>query len=198
MYCRQHADDGMIDVRNKRCARAFCTNRPYCNVEGSKKAAYCRQHVEGHMVNVSSRRCSYGSCRKQTSFNDDGSKTATRCKQHAVGGMVNIRARRCSHDSCVEPPAWGVLTYSTATVCFRHKSDILGGPVINFKARCRVPNCSNVSRWGLDGKWPTHCCVHGPLEVGLVCTVGATGSNMSSHSPSYGAVKGPSFHVKTE
>ena len=164
----------------------------------SKKWAYCKQHAEDGMVNVYNGRCSHGSCKRKPSFNVKGNKTARHCKQHAVNGMVNVRTKRCSHNSCFKLPAWGVLTDSAATACRRHKSDILGGPVINFRVRCKVANCGRVSRWGLNGKQPTHCFVHGPLEEGLVCNVGTARSKSSCRRPSYGAVRGPSFHVKTE
>ena len=58
-YCRQHAEDGMLDVRSKRCSYKSCTTWPSFNVKGSKTGAYCRQHAEDGMVDVSNKRCSY-------------------------------------------------------------------------------------------------------------------------------------------
>ncbi|CAN0303730.1 unnamed protein product [Laminaria digitata] len=150
------------------------------------------------MVNVHNRRCSRGSCTRQPSFNVEGMKTAAYCKQHAGAGMGNVHGRRCVHVSCTKWPAWGVLTDGAATACPGHKSNLFGGPVINFKAMCKVVGCRNVSRWGLDGKQPTHCRDHGPLMDGLMCTIGTAGNKGTCPSPSYGAVRGPSVHFKTE
>ncbi|CAM9576052.1 unnamed protein product, partial [Laminaria digitata] len=57
VYCKQHADDGMVDVINKRCLHESCTTRPAYNFEGSRTAAYCKQHADNGMVNVRNKRC---------------------------------------------------------------------------------------------------------------------------------------------
>ncbi|CAN0588986.1 unnamed protein product, partial [Laminaria digitata] len=44
-YCKQHAENGMVDVRNKRCLHDSCTTQPIFNLVGSKTAAYCKQHA---------------------------------------------------------------------------------------------------------------------------------------------------------
>lgn len=150
------------------------------------------------MVNIRNRRCLDESCARVSSFNAEGCKTPLYCRKHAKEGMVGVKSKRCSHTSCLGTPAWGVLTDGEATVCRRHKGGILGGPVINFKARCRVSTCRKVSGWGLGGKQPTHCRDHGPLEDGLVCSVRWGRSKKSCPSPSYGAAGAPSFHVKPE
>ena len=49
-------------------------------------------------------------------------------------------------------------------MCGYHKSDILGSPVINFRARCKLAGCGKISSWGQGGKQLTHCPDHGPLE----------------------------------
>ena len=91
-----------------------------------------------------------------------------------------------------------MLTDNKATVCLHRKGDLLGGPVIDFTAKCRVAGCRRVSRWGENEKQLTHCCGHGPLTGGLAYTVARARSKTSSRNPSTGALRGPSFHVKTE
>ncbi|CAN0157362.1 unnamed protein product [Laminaria digitata] len=112
--------------------------------------------------------------------------------------MVDVRTRRCAHASCVRHTSWGLLTNGAATACSRHRSHLSGGLVINFKAICKVSGCGRESRWGLAGKQPTHCHDHGPLDDALVCIVGAASVKTKRLSPSYHAVRGPSFHVKAE
>ena len=69
-YCKQHAEDGMVNVHHDPCLHDACTKRPSFNIKGSKKAAYCRKHAQGGLVNVISRlRCSHDSCPRQPSFN---------------------------------------------------------------------------------------------------------------------------------
>ena len=187
-----------MNVRSKRCSHVACAKVPHFNIEGSKTAAYCKQHAEDGMVNVLSKRCSHVSCTKIPNFSVKSSRTAAYCKQHAEDGMVNIRKRHCSHHDCFKKPAWGLLTDGTATTCTYHKGDILGGPVINFWTLCEVEGCSKVSRWGPNGKQPTHCRNHGALKDGFVCTVRTTQTTNSTRSPSNGVVGTTSFHVKTE
>ena len=123
---------------------------------------------------------------------------AALCKLHADNSMLNVGTKRCIHISCLTGPGWDVLTDSDAMACLRHKGDLLGGPVIDFTAKCRVAGCRRVSRWGENEKQLTHCCGHGPLTGGLAYTVARARSKTSSRNPSTGALRGPSFHVKTE
>ena len=164
---------------------------------GNQAAAYCKAHAEDGMVDVFSRRCSYTSCSSKPRFNVEGSKTPAYCGKHAVGGMVIVHRKHCSHNLCTRRRAWGMLNDGAATVCYRHKSDIMGGPVVNFRARCKVTGCRKESRWGFDGRQPTHCREHGPLEDGLECNVSAA-RRQASCSASNDAVRASSFHVKTE
>lgn len=91
-----------------------------------------------------------------------------------------------------------MLTASVATACPRHKGEILGRPAINFSATCEDDGCRRVTRWGLEGKQPTHCRDYGPLKSGLVCTVGQTRSNKHDSTAPYSAATGASSRVKTE
>ena len=50
VFCKQHAEDGMVDARNKRCSKGSCKRQPTFNVEGSKTPAYCKQHAKDGMV----------------------------------------------------------------------------------------------------------------------------------------------------
>ena len=197
VYCKHHAKNGMVNIRSRRCSHESCMT-PSFNIKGSKTAVYCKQHIEEGMVNIISKRCSHDSCSRQPSFNVEGSKTIVRCKEHAEDGIVEVHRRRCSHISCIERPTWGVLTDSAAIACTRHKSDLSGRPVINFTAKCKIAGCQQLSRWGFHEKQPTHCGDHGPLMEGLMCTIAPARNKSSCPRPSYGPVRGPSFHVKTE
>ena len=188
----------MVDVISKRCLYDLCTVRPSFNHVGSKSPAFCKQHAEDGMVNVRGNFCLQKSCTKRPTFNVFGSKKPVYCKQHAPTGWKDVRHRRCSHDFCTMFPRWGLPTDGSPSVCARHKSDLTAGPVIDFKATCKVAGCQRESRWGLDGKQPTHCPGHGRLEEGLVHTVGADVRKPKTCSSSYGSLQGSSFHVKAE
>ena len=151
------------------------------------------------MVDVRSKRCSYGFCNKGPNFNCEGKKESVYCKQHAVDRMLNVRhSERCAHNSCTKRPVWGLATDCTATVCSHHKRDILGGPIIHFRAVCKIAGCRKQSRWGPLGQQPTHCHDHGPFRDGLVCISAILSTKSSCASPPNQAVPGSSFQVKPE
>lgn len=187
----------MVNVESRRCRHESCTKRLCLNVKGSKKATYCLEHANDSMMNVLVRRCSHASCTTRSSFNIEGSITGAHCKEHAAHGMINVTSRRCAYDACTTVPSRGILTDAWATVCVKHKSDILSGDVVNFTACCKVAGCRISTRWGPHGRQPTHCLRHGPSQSGLVHTV-RTINSKKRRNPSCGAVRPPSFRVKTE
>ena len=83
VYCKKYAEDGMVDVRYKRCSHDSGARVPSFNVEGSKKAPYCRQNAEDGMVGVRSRRYAHDLCTERPTPNVEGSKMATCRKEHA-------------------------------------------------------------------------------------------------------------------
>lgn len=52
VYCKQHAQDGMADVRGRRGYHNSCTELPTFNADGSKTEAYRKQHAGDDLVNV--------------------------------------------------------------------------------------------------------------------------------------------------
>ncbi|CAM9279366.1 unnamed protein product, partial [Laminaria digitata] len=60
-YCKKHAGDGMVNVRNRRCLHNACTTRPTFNLVGSKTPRYCKKHAQDSMVDVVNKRCLHDS-----------------------------------------------------------------------------------------------------------------------------------------
>ena len=52
VYCKQHAEGGMVDVCNKHCFHDSCTRKPSFIVKGIKQTVYRKQHAEEGMVDV--------------------------------------------------------------------------------------------------------------------------------------------------
>ena len=52
VYCKQHAEDGRVNVHNTRCSQDSCMMSPSFNVRGSKSPAYCKNHAKDGMVSV--------------------------------------------------------------------------------------------------------------------------------------------------
>ena len=157
--------------RMRHCSHGLCTRQANDNIEGSK-AAYCKQHAAADMVDVVSRRCARIPCTRQPTFNTKGSKDVAYCREHAAEDMVDVLRRQCSHHPCSRRPSCGLLADGVSTVCIRHKGDLVGSPVINFNSECKVKGCKKLVKWGPRGQQPTHCPHHGPLQEGLIRTVG--------------------------
>ena len=105
--------------------------------------------------------------------------------------MAYTRSKQCSHDSCIRFPEGGAVTDALTSACVRHMSDLPFGLAINFPARREGTGCQKRSKWGIEGKQPTHCPDHG----GLVRTVGETHKKKPRSSPG-SAVTGRSIPRK--
>ena len=57
MYRKEHAEDGVVDVVNKRCAQRGCGKLPSFGMAGSKVAVYRKEHAEDDMVDVVNECC---------------------------------------------------------------------------------------------------------------------------------------------
>ena len=60
----QHAPDGMVNVRSRKCRTEGCGKRPSFGIAGTKTGEYCVQHAPDGMVNVCSRKCRTEGCGK--------------------------------------------------------------------------------------------------------------------------------------
>ncbi|CAM9900712.1 unnamed protein product, partial [Laminaria digitata] len=140
-YCKQHAEDSMVNVFNKRCARVSCTRLPSCNVGSSKTALYCKQHAEDGMVVVRGHRCLRDSRMTHASFNVEGNKTPSYCKRHAEDGMFNVAKKRCSREFCRKTPKNNVEGAKTPVYCEQHAED---GMVNVRDKRCLHDTCTSL------------------------------------------------------
>lgn len=42
-FCKDHKEDGMVDMKNKRCEKEGCSPHPAFNFEGEKKCRFCKE-----------------------------------------------------------------------------------------------------------------------------------------------------------
>ena len=47
-----YLQEGMVNVKHRRCAESGCNTRPAFNWNGEEKGAYCNKHKEKGMINV--------------------------------------------------------------------------------------------------------------------------------------------------
>ena len=63
-YCAQHAPEGMVNVKNRKCRIEACGKLPSFGVAGTITGKYCAQHAPEGMVNVKNRKCRIEGCGK--------------------------------------------------------------------------------------------------------------------------------------
>ena len=51
-YCKQHSEDGMVDITHLVRSRDTTTRPPKHNADGSRTATFFKQHAEDGMKNV--------------------------------------------------------------------------------------------------------------------------------------------------
>ena len=98
VYAKQHAEDGMVNDRNKRCSHGFCLKRASLKIEGSKTSVYCKQHSVDGMLNDHSRgfsdnkepiRASSSRARRRLTDGTDGT-AAKRVCQAMPGSIIPV------------------------------------------------------------------------------------------------------------
>ena len=106
-YCKIHADDGMVDVRSRRCLNGSCVKRSTLDILRRKPPLYCKQHADAGMVDVRNSRCSHETFTKRPYFNTLGRKTPLHCKKHAnvawwtyATAVAHTRRARKSYLQC--------------------------------------------------------------------------------------------------
>ena len=97
-FCKEHAEPGMVDVKNTRCHSAGCSIRPTFDVVGGK-GRFCKEHAEPGMVDVKNRRCEQ--CPTHARYGIPA-KEASACARHVKAGMIVDPRRTCSHAKCTQ------------------------------------------------------------------------------------------------
>ncbi|CAN0479960.1 unnamed protein product, partial [Scytosiphon promiscuus] len=74
-YCKIHAADGMLDIRNRHCSHDTCTRVPTWGVPTDGVATACASHksdILGYNVVNFKARCQVGGCVKLARWGLDG------------------------------------------------------------------------------------------------------------------------------
>ena len=119
-YCAQHAPEGMVDVKNKKCRTEGCGTLPSFGVTGTKTMEYCAHHAPEGMVNVKSRKCKTEGFGKLPYFGVAGTEIGEYCAQHAPEGMVDAKSKKCRTQRCSKKTSFGVADARTAEYRAQH------------------------------------------------------------------------------
>lgn len=101
LYCSKHKADGMIDVRNYKCADPTCTVIPVFNKIGETRGLYCADHKTNDMLNVKDSFCKEEGCKTRPIYNLPDTTTGLYCNDHKKEGMINVITKRCIYPDCI-------------------------------------------------------------------------------------------------
>ena len=119
-FCKQHAENGMVNVLDRRCAHGSCNRVPRWGVSTDGAATVCDYHksdiLSGYVINFTAQ-CQVAGC-GQLSRWGIRDKQPTHCSNHgfAEDGLVCIiqptRGKRCRSPppSAVRDPSFRVKT----------------------------------------------------------------------------------------
>jgi len=65
LFCNEHKEPLMVDIKSKRCQFIGCKKHPVFNFEGETKALFCNEHKEPLMVDIKHKRCKTHLCETQ-------------------------------------------------------------------------------------------------------------------------------------
>lgn len=97
--CAKHKEEGMIDLKNKKCEFLGCNKQPSYNTSG-EKPKFCVEHKEKDMVDVINKKCEFSGCNKQPCYNKEGEKIRKFCIEHKKDGMINVKDKKCVFTGC--------------------------------------------------------------------------------------------------
>jgi hypothetical protein len=100
LYCKEHKQEGMIDISHQTCEFENCRVRPIFNYPNEPNGRFCAAHKMADMVDVINSRCEYIDCNLSPTYNFPGEKTRRFCANHHLSGMRNISKQYCKTPLC--------------------------------------------------------------------------------------------------
>ena len=150
LYCSDHKEKGMIDVKNKKCESEGCDKQPSYNTPGETKGLYCNSHKKKGMIDVVSKKCKFkGGCDKQPYFNTPGESKGLYCVDHKTDDMIDVKHKRCMTQGCDKLPSYNTPGETKGLYCDKHKTK---GMVNVVSKRCRSKGCDKRPCYNTPGK----------------------------------------------
>ncbi len=163
MYCSQHKQSGMIDIRHKKCLFDGCKINPAFNFKHENKALYCKAHKQEGMINLKDKRCINEGCKTRASYNYEGEKSRLYCSKHKKDDMIHINNKKCIFDKCKITACYNDEGKKQGIYCVSHKKDgmvnVVGkkciyngckiSPCYNYKCETQGIYCSSHKEEGM-------------------------------------------------
>ena len=138
LYCKDHKEAGMENVKNKRCKVQGCKIRPSYNTPGEKSGLYCDSHKKKDMIDIVNKKCKVQGCDTIPSFNKPGEKSGLYCLEHKTDDMENVKHKKCESKGCDTIPHYNKPGEKSGLYCDSHKKD---GMIDVKSKRCKNDLC---------------------------------------------------------
>lgn len=173
LYCSEHKEINMIDLRSKKCVVDGCNKKQPCfNYENEKTPLYCFEHKKPNMIDIKSKKCMFENCKRRPSFNYENIKGPLYCSEHKKINMIDVVSKKCKFEKCNKCPAFNYSGDTNSLYCFQHKLP----EMINVKnKRCIANLCQKHPTYNYsDQNIPIYCYSHKlehMINVTKVCIV---------------------------
>jgi hypothetical protein len=121
MFCYNHKDIGMVDIKSKMCQYIGCKTQSIFNFEGQLQGKFCNIHKEENMINVKDKTCQHIGCKTIPVFNFEGELQGKFCNIHKEENMINIISKNCQHPGCKTQPNFNFQGELQGQFCSQHK-----------------------------------------------------------------------------
>ena len=148
LYCLEHKEANMINVKDKLCIYPECKKQPGYNKKGEKKALYCTKHKKDGMVDVKNKKCIHPGCETRSLYNQNGEKSGLFCSLHKTDDMVDITHKKCIHYGCETQATCNRIGEKNVLYCALHKTEDM---VCVFGKKCKSEWCLTQVRNKYDG-----------------------------------------------
>lgn len=157
IFCKVHATEDMIDVKNVKCVYQSCIKQPHFGNKG-EKAKYCKEHALPGMIDVIHKLCLATNCKTRPTFNYKGVKPGIYCKTHALKDMIDVTKKLCLQDGCNKCPNFNYIGKKNGLYCNNHKL----ANMINVKSKkCVFVGCTTRPSFNTPGNLSgIYCATH--------------------------------------
>ena len=149
IFCKEHKNEGMIDVINKKCQYEGCFTIPVYNEPTKKNGIFCKKHKKEDMVDVINKKCQYEGCLIKPIYNTSNEKKGIFCFNHKKESMVNVMHKKCEYTGCKIISTYNKPSEKRGKFCVKHKED----DMVNItELKCIFENCNIRSSFNTPGE----------------------------------------------
>jgi len=139
LYCKEHKQNTMINVKDPTCAKEECNIQPCYNYSSEKRGLYCAKHKKDNMIDIKTAKCTEINCIIIPCYNYPGEKKVLYCLKHKKDGMIDIKNIICYENNCIIRASYNTPDQKKALYCFKHKKETM---IDVLNPKCKINGCN--------------------------------------------------------